>query len=357
MPRKPDRRAERRKFRRALDDALALKQEISRRQLRMAEEKHAPRVLRRRVADARSSAVAQVHAVGIGRKIVDGKPTDTVSIRFYVVQKLPKRVLDKSQILPNNFDGIETDVIEAPIAYLAAAPPPCSVRRLRELRPAPGGVSGAHEAIAAGTLAALCRSRRADESQDRFVLGNSHTLADLGAAALGSAILQPAVRDNGLPAQRIAGLHRFVPVLEAVNAENRVDAAIGKLDNTTLMKAGVCGIGAVTGVDSALADQRVQKHGRTTGLTVGIVDDPSIDVLIPLRRSDPTRVTQFLDQIRIRPLPGVFVFAQSGDSGALVVSKTTRRAIGLLFACPDNGTFAYANPIRTVLDSLEIDLM
>jgi hypothetical protein len=113
----------------------------------------------------------------------------------------------------------------------------------------------------------------------------------------------------------------------------------------------------VTDVKPAVADLRVQKHGRTTGLTVGVVDDPSVDVLIPLRRSDPTRVTQFVDQIRVRPVPGMFVFAQSGDSGALVVTKVGCHPVGLLFACPDNGSFAYANPIQAVLDSLEIDLL
>jgi len=30
--------------------------------------------------------------------------------------------------------------------------------------------------------------------------------------------------------------------------------------------------------------------------------------------------------------------------------------VGLLFACPDNGSYAYANPIQDVLDTLEVDL-
>ena len=45
-----------------------------------------------------------------------------------------------------------------------------------------------------------------------------------------------------------------------------------------------------------------------------------------------------------------------GDSGALVLTKPGNLAVGLLFACPDNGSFAYANPILAVLDALEIDL-
>jgi len=53
---------------------------------------------------------------------------------------------------------------------------------------------------------------------------------------------------------------------------------------------------------------------------------------------------------------GQFVFAQPGDSGALAMAKGDNSAVGLLFACPDNGSYAYANPISTVLDALEIDL-
>ena len=71
-----------------------------------------------------------------------------------------------------------------------------------------------------------------------------------------------------------------------------------------------------------------------------MIDDPSVDTLIPLRREDPTRLTQFVHEIRLRPRLGQFVFAQPGDSGALVLTKADNLAEGLLFACPDNGSYA-----------------
>jgi hypothetical protein len=298
----------------------------------------------------------QLHAVGVGRKLVEGKLTHALCVRLYVTQKLPRHLLTGADCLPEFIDGIPTDVVEAAPAYLAASPT-CSLRKLREQRPAQGGISGAHEAIQAGTLAARCQSRRPAESADRFVLGNCHTLADLGLAALGSAVLQPSTHDGGTEnANRLASLARFVQIVETQTASNRVDAAIAKLDAAGTMNPGICTVGAIQGTAVATFETRVHKHGRTTGYTSGIVDDPSVDVLIPLRREDPTRLTQFIDQLRIRPQPGQFVFAQPGDSGALVLTKPDNDAVGLLFACPDNGSFAYANPIAAVLDALEIDL-
>jgi hypothetical protein len=297
----------------------------------------------------------QLHAVGIGYKFVGGKRTRTLSVRLYVIQKLPRRLIAHADRLPENVDGIPTDVIEAAPAYLAASPT-CSLGKLREQRPALGGISGANESIQAGTLAARCRSRRPEDSANRFVLGNCHTLADLGLAGLGSAVLQPSTHDGGtVETNRLASLERFVPILESATAANRVDAAIAKLDAIDAMNAGICTLGAIEGGGTATYETRVHKHGRTTGYTGGVVDDPAVDTLIPLRRDDPTRLTRFVDQLRIRPLPGQFVFAQPGDSGALVLTKPDNKAVGLLFACPDNGSFAYANPIGAVLDALDID--
>jgi hypothetical protein len=313
-------------------------------------------ISQRRVSDAARQSGNQLHAVGVGRKVVEGNLTGTLCVRLYVTQKLPRRLLHDAHCLPERIDGIPTDVVETPPAYLAAALP-CSLRKLREQRPAQGGISGAHEAIQAGTLAARCRSRRAEEAADRFVLANCHTIADLGLAPPGSAVLQPATHDGGtVPANRLASVDRFVPVIEAPTALNRVDAAIAKLDSATAMNAGICTLGEIRGTANATAETRVHKHGRTTGYTVGVVDDSSVDALIPLRREDPTRLTQFVEQVRLRAQLGQFVFAQPGDSGALVLTKPGNLAVGLLFACPDNGSFAYANPILAVLDALDIDL-
>ena len=64
------------------------------------------------VAAAISSAARNVHAVGIGRKVVEGKTTRELSVRLYVVQKLAKSLLPPRDLLPETIDGVPVDVIE-----------------------------------------------------------------------------------------------------------------------------------------------------------------------------------------------------------------------------------------------------
>src|SRR5450755_4582678 len=72
------------------------------------------------MAAAASAAGRNVHAVGIGKKIVNGKETDTLGIRLFVTQKIATSAMAPRDLLPSNVDGIPTDIIEAPIAFMAA---------------------------------------------------------------------------------------------------------------------------------------------------------------------------------------------------------------------------------------------
>jgi hypothetical protein len=340
---------------RLVSDVRAAKAEFSERHFRAAREgRHWIWAAARRVGDAIARATTHVHSIGVGRKLVDDKPTDALCVRVYVTQKLPKKLLPQSARIPSSVAGIPTDVIESPPAFLAIAPP-CSLRKTRGQRPLCPGISAANAAVNAGTIAALCRSTRAGEEARRFLLGNSHTFADLGAAAPGSAILQPSPHDGGTAADQVATLSRFVSIDERVTAVNLVDAAIAELTVPAAAMADICGIGAPRGLGQAVLRGAVQKHGRSTGFTAGVIEDPDVDLVLPLSRSHPDRVARFVRQIRIRPAAGVSVFAQGGDSGALVTTRPHNKAIGLLFACPDNGSFAIANPIDEVLRQLEID--
>ena len=310
-----------------------------------------------RAASGAWEAARLPHAVGVGRKIVQGKLTTVPRVRLYVSRKLPHHALGAAARLPAFIDGIPTDVVQCPPAFFAGAPLPCSTRKLQAQRPALGGISGGLASTPAATLAARCRSLRPGEAALAFVLGNCHTLAAFGSAPPGSAIVQPSLIDGGSEAEhRLAKLHRWLPIAEGGVSINHVDAAIAQLDHEEGMSPGVCTLGQIQGTTTAGLDARIHKHGRTSGFTAGIVDDPCIDVVLPLDRDAPGRVARFVDQLRIRPLPGQFIVAQPGDSGALVLTRPGNAATGLLFACPDDGSFAYANPIGAVLEGLEIEL-
>jgi len=315
----------------------------------------APFVIRRKMVAIQEIAGSQIHAIGIGRKVEGGKPSSTLCVRFYVTQKLPRRLLSAAMRIDEEIDGIRTDVIEAAPAF-PAMPLACSRGRRERKRPLRPGSSIGNHAVAGGTLTIRCVSRLSTEEGQSLLLSNNHVFADYGAAPIGSEIYQPSPADGGTPLDRVGTLLRFAPVIEGVLANNQVDAAVAALDPGITADAEVCTVGAVHGIVAARDGMLVHKHARTTGYSAGVVDDVACDVLLPLSRAQPARQARFVDQIRIRARTGSALFAQLGDSGALIVSKTDNMAVGLLFACPDNGAHAFANPIRTVLDHLQIDL-
>jgi hypothetical protein len=310
-----------------------------------------------RIADLRHQAGRLIHAIGIGRKLVAGKTTSTLSIRLYVSRKLPRSLIGAAELIPAVVDGIPTDIIEAPPAFFAApALHPCTLKRLKRQRPLHAGTSFGHLAVVGGTLGASVRSRLPGEETLRLALSNNHVLADFGAAALGSGVCQPSAGDGGTEADKVGRLLRFAPIVADGTTENRVDAAIAAMDDGIRFSPGICGVGTVRGTIAATLGMAIHKHARTTGYSQGVIDDVDCDVILPIDRTAPGRVARFVHQLRIRSKNGTSRFAQSGDSGALIVAKDSGAATGLLFACPDHGGYAYANPIQAVFDELRVTL-
>ncbi|MCB1036204.1 MAG: hypothetical protein KDD47_20440, partial [Acidobacteria bacterium] len=179
-----------------LENLYQIQQALSDRLLRQGREGGiAQRSRSVEVAVANAVSGNNVHAIGIGHKIVDGEWTDTLALRIYVSQKLPVSMLGAAA-LPTEFEGIPTDVIESAPAFLlptvaateeiavpglegiathaAAAVPPCSASRRKRQRPVLGGISTGHFAITAGTIACFCRSvRQGDPSEQVYVLSNN----------------------------------------------------------------------------------------------------------------------------------------------------------------------------------------
>lgn len=330
-------------------------------------------------AVAAAATGSNVHAVGIGHKIVDGQVTDELSVRIYVSQKLPPSLLG-AHALPSELEGVPTDIIESAPAFLLptveaaeeivvpgiegissvppAAVPQCSVRRRRRQRPVRGGISAGHVAVTAGTISCFCSSvRPGDDPEQVYVLSNNHVFADVNNASLGDPLLQQASADGGGPADQIATLERFVFIQIGGATANRVDGAIGKLLQGVPFDPEICSIGRLSGTATAFEGMRVRKHGRTTGLTEGSVTDVSYDALVGMDHNDPSIVAFFDEQIRIERVAPHAVFGLGGDSGSLVVSTEGTDAVGLYFAGPNSGLYGIANPIEDVLSELEIALI
>ncbi len=67
----------------------------------------------KRAVQERLLALPGVHAVGVGSKIVDGQPTDELAIMVFVVSKKPASELTADELIPEEIDGVKTDVYES----------------------------------------------------------------------------------------------------------------------------------------------------------------------------------------------------------------------------------------------------
>jgi hypothetical protein len=291
-----------------------------------------------------------VVGVGISDKIVGRQLVGELCVKIYVRQKLPEAELDRGALLPRTVDGVPTDVEE--VGRIRALQPSCTVDRRRRVSPAPCGVSVGHRDITAGTIGALARDSGAADNGRRYILSNNHVLANSNAGAVGDDVFQPGPLDGGTPAQhRIGRLHRFVR-LELAGGENVADAAIAEVAPGAVL-AEICSLGAIGPTVPARRNATVFKHGRTTGLTRGVVTDVDADIRVDYAEAG---VGVFADQVVVRGLPPTSPFSQGGDSGSLIVDAE-RRPCALLFAGADGADVTFANPIRAVTRRLRIRLL
>lgn len=199
-----------------------------------------------------------------------------------------------------------------------------------------------------GTLGCIVK----DKDDHLYVLSNSHVLADEGRALAGHPFGQP----FGDPAHRVGVLARFIPF--STTSPNLVDAAIGRLDKTTVLPRfnGALGreIGGWMDVTAEMIGSDVLKVGRTTGARRGKITSAEVD---GLGVAYDQGILRFNDQFEVSGGPSTD-FSAPGDSGSLIVT-TVGYAVGLLFAGGRDSSgedFTYANRIPVVLRELGVSL-
>lgn len=213
-----------------------------------------------------------------------------------------------------------------------------------------------------GTLGALV----VDTDARQYVLSNNHVLAVTNTGTVGDPIIQPGMIDQSpvcaqdLP-DTVATLTSFVPILfgnRASGPTNYVDAAIAEVVPGGVDPSGsILDIGPVSpNTLSASVGLGVQKSGRTTGHTAGVVAAVNVSVAVGYSKScgsGGTNVAHYDGQIRITD----GAFSAGGDSGSLIVENvaSTPRAVGLLFA--GSSTSTIANPIGLVLSELGVAMV
>jgi hypothetical protein len=211
------------------------------------------------------------------------------------------------------------------------------------------GVSiGNDKECAAGTLGCVVT-----KGGKNYILSNNHVLARENQAKSNELIDQPGRYEvNCGASQAVAKLSQFINIEMKPKANNTVDAAIAEITwpgGITSTMADNLYTPTSTPVNASLGMQ-VQKVGRTTGRTQGVVNAVNVTVTVQYSRGQ----ARFIQQVYITP----GTFSAAGDSGSLICENngsSNPNPVALLFAGSNSGTFA--NTIQNVLGSLAVQIV
>lgn len=214
-----------------------------------------------------------------------------------------------------------------------------------------------------GTFGALVES-----NSNIFALSNNHVFAACNHIPVGQPIMSPSnmdARPGVLPPRQICQHSRIVELRSGTPALVplvRADAAIASVPDDSVVTSWQGD--ATNGYDTPVrtvqptSGLRVKKFGRTTGLSIGVVE-----ALIPTPMPLPYKLKYFSAKVWFTDIWTVRVadddehFALPGDSGSLVVTEDGESAVGLLFAASARGDYGFIAPIDTVLSELDLDLL
>jgi hypothetical protein len=283
--------------------------------------------------------------VGIGPKVTDGKALDELALKIYVDEKKSEKEIDNPVPKTVKLEGLKeplpTDV-EA-IGKVVLEP------NTSRVRPAIPGFSIGHVLITAGTFGCLVRKKR--DERTLYILSNSHVLANGGIGAVGDRIIQPGRTDGGqFPQDVIATLDDWVRFqFTASGYPNFVDAAIARVKKRDVTSA-IRQIGVPVGTSTIVRrGMRVQKTGRTTDYTVGLIRDVHFRTALRYPRPVGGR-----GRVGLRDQVLCTRYTTPGDSGSAVLNMK-REVVGLHFA--GSASSSIFNRIEHVLRLLDIEIV
>ena len=288
--------------------------------------------------------------VGYGVKWTDGTPTGQPALLALVSQKVDPDELLKSDLIPKQINGMQTDVLAVGELFAYQVEPiEVGVQALaRRARPASGGYSVGHVKISAGTIGTCVYDRIGTPGNPSgipnqyYILSNNHVLANSNNASPGDSVLQPGPIDGGVdPGDRIAILNRFIPItfdppVPRSKHRNLVDAALASGEFHDL-KREIHWVGHLTGWrprSQVNVGMELQKTGRTTNYTTGRITTLGATVDVNYGNG---RVARYRDQIIATAM------SAGGDSGSICADRDNK-AVGLLFA---------GSPVATILNQIQ----
>ncbi|MGP3690082.1 hypothetical protein ACTVZO_36210 [Streptomyces sp. IBSNAI002] len=293
-----------------------------------------------------------VVAVGVGGRERAGRATGERTIRVFVTRKRSPGELPQDRLVPAEFEGVGTDVVD--LGARAPDPPPGPCGRRGPTGSPPGSqsrlderkwsrliggamVSSAVDPKAPGTIGGFLE--HTGDPGKVYLLSNQHVLGEAPPldhpvrADTGTRVYHPLRQD--FPLERLFSSN-VVGNYETGDRDTTVDVAVARLDPGVKWYADILDIGPVTGTYTLKPEEvdthcfEVRKRGVATGYTGGTVQavNAAYDV-------DGIRYSNLMI-VKPHPNPGlpttvVNHFSDHGDSGALVVDRFNR-AVGLVLA-------------------------
>jgi endonuclease G len=304
--------------------------------------------------------------IGVGLKESSGRLSNDLCIQFYVSEKESKSILRHQNGIPKSIDGFLTDVRAASTPQFMSGtlrPTKAEIqqaiksRRTRSrARPVVGGISCSSQFVTAGTLGYFCK-KNTDDSGATYLVSSGHVFKAKTEYKKSSAILQASPSDGGNMNDVIADFDTATPLSQAEGARNVTDAAIAKLRDNIKYKLEIQDVGPLNRTANPVLGMSVAKVGRTTGFTEGIVTAVDYEAIVPWGVRSVKATYTFKNQIRIEPTKSSERFADFGDSGSMVFTKTNPAALGLYFAGAPDGSYGLATPIASVEQALDIKLL
>lgn len=290
--------------------------------------------------DRLNARKAGKYTTGVGLKQTGGEFTAQIALFVYVSQKQPAADVLEGEVVPAEFGGYVTDVVEVRPALVD------DTARYGTLR---GGVEISRDhliedgifAPKTGTLGAIVMSRVNGGAQ---LLTCAHVVKRTGLN-----VYQPGLGPTS-PTTDVVGT---VSALRSESNPLFLDCAVIGLNGDRDWKTTIEDIGAVQGVSVELPPlgEVVKKRGKRTLLTFGFVVRLISSAFVPA-----------IDKIEISgPVPFVTLFAGGGDSGSVVLNSSDQ-VLGLLFAIPredlgpELGSSGLAMPIFNVQEALQADI-
>lgn len=300
-----------------------------------------------------------VVAVGIGLKETNGKFTEEISYRIFVMEKKDESDLDPSQVIPKNIYGTKTDVITVYMPIDRAF-----VERLdtSEHRPIKAGIAVGNERFPnrAGTLGWFATLG----DGTNIVLTNKHVLYDKTLETNTAHVKfaqtfysKSCCCECGVIGETIIGIKNALVDcgIAKINTDINRELVINNKNTTEILRV------SNTTTAAAVVGERVRKIGARSAFTRGTVVHIG-DAAAASVDSGGTNIVVMPDQVLIVPVndetyeieTGKKAFSNSGDSGSIILNNSDQ-IVALLWggdSTTNNVDITWASNIAHVLSTL-----